>query len=159
MDIRDYRKEIEKCVKCGTCTATCTVYKDLLMEASGTRGKLALIDAYLKGELELTDTLIDRLKKCTYCLKCMHNCPNGIKLDEILFLFWHEVFKKKGLNLFKNTIFYKLLLNKGYVKLFTFFNKHFSFLATSKNKEHDTQRFYFTDRNLPMLNYMDIKQG
>lgn len=158
MKLQDYKSEIEKCVKCGTCTSTCTVYKELLLESTSTRGKLALVDAYLNGELKITDNLIDRLKKCTLCLKCMQECPNGIKVDEIFFLFWNEILKDRGLNLIKNTVFYKIMMNKSYVKVFSFLNKYLSFFAFSRNKLQDTQKMFFTDRNLPVLNYKYVKQ-
>lgn len=158
MNLQDYKDEIEKCVKCGTCASTCTVYKELLLESTSTRGKLALVDAYLNGELKITDNLIDRLKKCTLCLKCAQNCPNGIKVDEIFFLFWNEILKDRGLNLIKNTVFYKIMMNKGYIKVFSFLNKYLSFFAFSRNKLQDTQKMFFTDRNIPVLNYKDVKQ-
>jgi len=154
MKLQDYKDEIEKCVKCGTCTSTCTVYKELLVESTSTRGKLALVDAYLKGELKITDNLIDRLKKCTLCLKCAQNCPNGIKVDEILFLFWNEILKDRGLNLIKNTVFYKIMMNKTYIKVFSFLNKYLSFFAFSRNQTQDTQKMFFTNRNIPILNYV-----
>ncbi|MBI2252344.1 MAG: hypothetical protein HYU63_06355 [Armatimonadetes bacterium] len=46
----DYLSEINKCVKCGTCTTSCPIYKEEFLEQSTARGKLTLIKALNEEE-------------------------------------------------------------------------------------------------------------
>ena len=64
------RDEIDKCVRCGTCRATCPTTKALGIETASPRGRVSLVDAYSKNEIGFTSHIIgtfteafDKLKK------------------------------------------------------------------------------------------------
>lgn len=76
---------LEKCSVCGLCKANCPVFKVLLSETSGPRGKAILI----KKEI------LDRVfYKCTLCKACKVECPAGIdlKIEKV-----RESLVKKGI--------------------------------------------------------------
>src|SRR3989337_3736006 len=78
------RDEIDKCVRCGTCRATCPTTKALGIETASPRGRVSLVDAYSKNEIGLTEVYLKHLKECTLCGACRSNCPNGVDTIAIL---------------------------------------------------------------------------
>lgn len=66
-------EEIEKCSLCGMCKTSCPVFRVLLTETSGPRGKAALIKKNLPDQI---------FYRCTLCKACTVACPADVKLDE-----------------------------------------------------------------------------
>ncbi len=79
-----YRPEIERCVKCGTCTAVCPSFLLDRRESMSARGRMALIQAVLDGGLTVSPIYRDRLASCTGCLACEASCPSGVPVTEII---------------------------------------------------------------------------
>jgi glycolate oxidase iron-sulfur subunit len=75
------QREAEKCILCGSCHAVCPVYAERLDEAEVARGRMALLQAVLSGELELTDRLNEILSTCIGCKACADSCPSGAAPD------------------------------------------------------------------------------
>lgn len=78
------RRQIESarldyCAICGKCNAVCPSYREFLMEMHGPRGRLALIHAYVRGELKVTDKLLEAISHCLGCGACITACPAGIR--------------------------------------------------------------------------------
>ena len=65
--LAEFREEIDKCVKCGTCRSVCPVFKVIGREGGSTRGKMTLIGARQEGKLGLTETYLRAIKDCTLC--------------------------------------------------------------------------------------------
>lgn len=79
------RRELaEKCGGCGTCRSVCPMFAELGTESSVARGKVALIKATLDGRLELTDIFADRIELCLNCKMCVAECPNGVRVDDLI---------------------------------------------------------------------------
>lgn len=88
--------ELAKCVKCGKCMFSCPLYSITKSETAGMRGKAALLQAALKGrEMKLHD-LSELLFKCTLCLKCAGECPNGVDTELILRRWFVSGFRNYG---------------------------------------------------------------
>lgn len=64
---------LENCSNCGICKSTCPVFKVLLEETKGARGKAALIKK---------DVLDEVYYVCSLCGACKISCPAGIDLPE-----------------------------------------------------------------------------
>lgn len=64
--------KLKKCSLCGLCKASCPVFKVLLAETSGPRGKAILIKNSVLNEI---------FYKCTLCKACKVECPAGIDLE------------------------------------------------------------------------------
>lgn len=66
------------CVKCGRCRAICPVFKAVGAEPAAARGKLALLEAWLKARRRLQGRrLKEVISLCLLCGRCTANCPNG----------------------------------------------------------------------------------
>src|SRR3989304_337320 len=89
--------EIDRCVKCGTCRSICPTTRVSGREPASARGKLALIDAYLKGGIGLSGTYQKHLKECTLCAGCRDVCPAGVKTTDIFTAAREELVAKEGL--------------------------------------------------------------
>ena len=66
----------DQCVKCGLCLPGCPTYAEARHEADSPRGRIALIQGWLTGDLELTATLSGHLDGCLTCRACETACPS-----------------------------------------------------------------------------------
>ncbi len=80
----DYRKELQKCVLCGSCKADCPTYFLEHSEARGPRGRLRLLNALFSGELDPTEAMAERLFSCLLCGACAGRCSAGLNTLEAL---------------------------------------------------------------------------
>ncbi|HBV87594.1 MAG TPA: hypothetical protein DEF42_13310 [Desulfosporosinus sp.] len=96
--LKDYAKEINRCIQCNFCLEHCPVYIEDGLESSVARGRLNLIQALL---LEKTLILSDRagvlLNRCLLCTNCTQGCPSGIPVDDIVITARVELQKNYGL--------------------------------------------------------------
>jgi ferredoxin len=63
---------LAKCMKCGNCMAVCPVYPTEKSEASYARGKLAIAEAVLRGDLRLDDAIVQEKAIQLPCLHLLH---------------------------------------------------------------------------------------
>ncbi|RMF95327.1 MAG: (Fe-S)-binding protein [Candidatus Schekmanbacteria bacterium] len=92
-----FQKALSKCVKCGACQAVCPVYDIEKKENSVARGKLALLQAYMKGEIELTSKLYETISKCILCTSCKDTCAASIEIDRIISTAREKAVKEFGM--------------------------------------------------------------
>ena len=71
----------QKCVKCGLCKSVCPSYHG--EEGSFARGRLALAEMVVKGELPLTSEVAKQWNECAMCRRCEWVCPNDVQYKEI----------------------------------------------------------------------------
>jgi heterodisulfide reductase subunit D len=81
MDLEEFKGIIHRCFRCGYCKFTqnysdfnCPSYKKYLFESYSTGGRMWLIYALMKKEIEWSDRLSDILYACPTCGNCMENC-------------------------------------------------------------------------------------
>ncbi|MDF1581333.1 MAG: (Fe-S)-binding protein, partial [Desulfuromonadales bacterium] len=96
----EYREEIAQCVKCGACRAHCPAFGAEKHEGRVARGKIALADAFLKGEVDLEDKFLLDMSQCLLCGSCCAQCPNKVPTDEIVAATRREIARRKGLSTF-----------------------------------------------------------
>jgi len=77
-----YASQIHRCFRCGYCkfptdysSFNCPPYKRFRFETYSTAGRLWLIYAWLKGEVEWSEHLAEVLYTCTTCKNCTEQCP------------------------------------------------------------------------------------
>ncbi len=99
-DLEDYRDEIEQCVKCGACRAHCPVFGAERREGRVARGKVALSQAVLEGEIDFEAKVMEDLSQCLLCGSCCAGCPNKVPTDEIVAAARRRIAKEKGLSTF-----------------------------------------------------------
>ncbi len=99
-DLEDYREEIEQCVKCGACRAHCPVFDVERREGRVARGKVALSQAVLEGEIGLETKVMEDLSQCLLCGSCCAGCPNKVPTEEIVAAARRRIAEEKGLSTF-----------------------------------------------------------
>ena len=65
--------KLEKCSYCGLCKSYCPVFKALLEETKGARGKAGLVRKEIMDEV---------FYECSLCGACKISCPAGIDLPK-----------------------------------------------------------------------------
>lgn len=80
-----YYKDLKKCVRCGSCKATCPTYSLKHSESLGPRGRLRLLWALSTGELEPTQAMADRVFSCLLCGACSRQCSAGVNILEAMY--------------------------------------------------------------------------
>ena len=74
----DY-SSLDPCVHCGFCLPACPTYLATGDEADSPRGRIVLMRALERGELDATDpALVQHLDACLGCLGCEPVCPSGV---------------------------------------------------------------------------------
>jgi len=94
------REQLKNCVKCGACRANCPAFSVFGREASVARGKVALTQHLLKGDVALDDELYKAMSRCLLCGSCVEKCPNDVPTDEIVVAARAALAEKRGLTTF-----------------------------------------------------------
>ena len=98
--LEDFRDEIDQCVKCGGCRAYCPAFGAEKHEGRVARGKIALADALLKGEVDLEEKFLLDMSQCLLCGSCYSQCPNKVHTEDIVAATRREIANRKGLSTF-----------------------------------------------------------
>ncbi len=72
------------CVKCGLCLPSCPTYTLSKNESESPRGRLALIQGWSEGQLELTNTLTEHIDNCLTCRACEKMCPAQVPYAQLI---------------------------------------------------------------------------
>ena len=96
--------ELSTCRRCGDCKANCPVYGEKLMERYTARGKMMMIQALARGELEPTQGVRDAIDNCLLCTGCVNRCGNHIRADKLVMMARHVFAKHQGTPLVKKMI-------------------------------------------------------
>ncbi|MFV2081701.1 MAG: (Fe-S)-binding protein [bacterium] len=78
-------KSCSACVKCAKCHTVCPVYAVVPKESHSARGKMALIEAAIEGNLESSTLLREYLELCLLCGACEEACPNLVPTVPVMF--------------------------------------------------------------------------
>ena len=107
----------DRCVKCGLCLPQCPTYNLAANENESPRGRIALIQGWLTGQLEPSSTLTQHLDQCLLCRRCERVCPSQVPYGEIMdqskTLLVDSVNTKKPIRDFISNSGLKLLLNRN----------------------------------------------
>lgn len=80
--LKGYLGDLEKCVRCGFCRELCPVGDLYPWEANFPRGKVQLLKALARGDLQISDYIVERIYFCTTCGYCLRRCPSGVRTNE-----------------------------------------------------------------------------
>ena len=155
-NLEEYREEIEQCVKCGACRAHCPAFGAEKHEGRVARGKIALADSLLKGEVDLEDKFLLDMSQCLLCGSCYAQCPNKVHTEEIVAATRREIAQRKGLSTFGKGVG-TVLKHQGLMNLLAKGGGAFSKLLFKKVPDSSGLRLRFpapfisADRTLPPL--------
>lgn len=96
--------EMKKCVKCGACRANCPAFSTFQREPATARGKVALAQHLMKGDITLDDGTYTAMSKCLLCGSCVDKCPNQVPTDEIVIAAREALAKRRGLTTFHKAV-------------------------------------------------------
>lgn len=123
-------EKLEACAKCGKCRSICPVFKETQDELLVTRGKLALLQSTLKGDLNASTKLRTALDTCLMCLKCRAECPSLVQTDELICAAREQLNQQKGLPLSLKFTFRFIIPHRW---LYDFTIKALSFITKFKS--------------------------
>ncbi len=118
MDTSDYILSLaDRCVKCGLCIPQCPTYELTANENESPRGRIALVQGWLTGELSPSSTLTQHLEQCLLCRRCERICPSQVPYGEIMdqskALLAEKYKSRFSLQSFVTRSSLKILLNKN----------------------------------------------
>ena len=155
-DLQEFRDEIEQCVKCGGCRAHCPAFGAEKHEGRVARGKIALADSLLKGDVDLEEQFLLDMSQCLLCGSCYSQCPNKVHTEDIVAATRREIARRKGLSTFGKGVS-TVLKHQGLMNLLAKGGGAFSKLLFKKVPENSGLRLRFpapfisSDRTLPPL--------
>lgn len=103
--LQDLQDALANCMKCGNCMAFCPVYKEVGKESAVARGKLALMEGVLSGQLPISGIFDKTMALCLSCKACATNCPCGVPADELILRGRQAAVKARGLHPIKKKVF------------------------------------------------------
>ncbi len=77
-------EEADHCVKCGLCLPHCPTYRLYRNENESPRGRIALAEALLRGQLQPESGLRGHIDRCLLCRACEIHCPSGVAYTRII---------------------------------------------------------------------------
>jgi glycolate oxidase iron-sulfur subunit len=88
-----------RCVACGMCLPHCPTYTKTKSELESPRGRISLMLAVAKNELEATPKLESHLSLCLTCRACETVCPAQVPFGEVMDATRAELAARRGLSL------------------------------------------------------------
>ncbi|MGH8370940.1 MAG: 4Fe-4S dicluster domain-containing protein, partial [Gammaproteobacteria bacterium] len=76
--------DADKCVKCALCLPHCPTWRETRNEAESPRGRIALMQGFATGALEITPRLAAHLNQCLGCRACEAVCPAEVPYGKLI---------------------------------------------------------------------------
>ncbi|MFL5402066.1 MAG: (Fe-S)-binding protein [Gemmatimonadales bacterium] len=90
---------LDPCVHCGFCLPACPTYLVTGNESHSPRGRIVLMRALERGELDPDDpALLEHLDACLGCRGCEPACPSGVEYGRGLEAAREQLFEARGLS-------------------------------------------------------------
>ena len=77
-------QQADGCVKCGLCLPHCPTYRASTDESESPRGRIALIQGLVSGDLADSPRAWGHLERCLECRACEGACPSGVPYGQIM---------------------------------------------------------------------------
>lgn len=74
----------DQCVKCGYCLPYCPTFQRARQEGESPRGRIALIQGWLGGDIPYNSRLDSHLNSCLVCRACEPACPSLVRFGELM---------------------------------------------------------------------------
>jgi len=83
-ELAKLRDEVIICTNCGLCKAVCPIFEENRREPFSTRAKMILAYFLLSGQVELDETVVERVYQCTTCKNCTYTCMCELDVAKII---------------------------------------------------------------------------
>ncbi len=94
--------EVQKCMRCGKCSATCPSYDEMEYHPH------EFVYMVEKGDIKpLMDS--KSIYKCLTCFACVERCPRGVEPAKVIEAVRLEVIRQQGMNHLKTDMIPELL--------------------------------------------------
>ncbi len=85
LQLKQYINQLaDQCVKCGMCLPSCPTYQLNNNENESPRGRIALMQGIVQGDLPLSSNVIQHLDHCLGCLSCENICPSTVQYETLI---------------------------------------------------------------------------
>ncbi len=74
----------DQCVKCALCLPHCPTYQHYSDENESPRGRIALAEALLQGQIAMDERIRQHLDHCLTCQRCETACPSRVPYTRLL---------------------------------------------------------------------------
>jgi glycolate oxidase iron-sulfur subunit len=81
---RSLSAEADRCVKCGFCLPVCPTYRERQDEGDSPRGRVALVQGLVEGQLDDRHLLRGHIDRCLGCQACEPICPAGVRVTTLV---------------------------------------------------------------------------
>ncbi len=85
MNEQEFSNALQTCIRCGVCKVDCPTYTSSVTEGETARGRLNLLNAFFKGDIQPSNKLYEKIFSCILCGKCATLCPLEIDILDIFF--------------------------------------------------------------------------
>ncbi len=87
-------KNLNKCQKCTTCSGYCTVSPSFNgVETYSSKGRMLVTKGIMKGDINLSDKVVDIIYNCTKCGLCFAQCFQGLEFHEAILYLRNKIAK------------------------------------------------------------------
>ena len=119
----DTSEHVYHCAKCGLCLDACPVYREMLVESHGPRGKVQLAKHIIEGNIEITEHMNDILfSSCLLCGSCVAACPSGVRQDALFSSLRWRAAERYGLG-FTKKLFFQVIAHGWLMSTSAWFGK------------------------------------
>ncbi|MFX0147580.1 MAG: (Fe-S)-binding protein [Candidatus Hodarchaeota archaeon] len=90
-----FGKTLNQCQQCTTCSGYCTVNHSFYgIETWSSKGRLLLTRGILRGDLVLSDKIVDVIYNCTKCGLCFAQCFQNLEFHDAILYLRHKIAEK-----------------------------------------------------------------
>src|SRR5574340_1114766 len=82
--LRNAKRSVSQCDRCGTCLAVCPLFGARDVEKSSARGKNVIVRLLAEGGIEPAPDVLAAVDFCLLCRACTETCPSRVKTDEAM---------------------------------------------------------------------------
>ncbi len=81
--LEKWESTLANCIRCGYCFEHCPMFHYSGWESDAPRAKIVTAFGLLSGEVETSQSAIDKMFSCFYCMRCEAACSSGVALTQI----------------------------------------------------------------------------
>jgi ferredoxin len=81
--LQKWQDQLHVCIRCGYCFEHCHIFKITGWESDTPRGKLVMLHGLLRGDIEPTNYVTEKVFECYMCKRCDSSCSAKVEVTDI----------------------------------------------------------------------------